>query len=182
MKRLVASAALFVLFVAGCTSVRLGLDHDGSFDFSRFKTFSFVPEEETERVGETQENPLMGSRIRTAIDSVLSERGYLQTTPDEADFLVGYHLSIEKKLDVNTVSAGIGYGGYNRWGSVGFQTRVSQYDEGTIVIDIADGETERLVWRGSGSRRIKPIRDPEKTTNLVNRAVSEILAQFPPKK
>jgi hypothetical protein len=182
VKGWIIPAALLVLFLLGCTSVRLGLDYDSGFDFSGFTTFSLRPDEEKKRSEDSRENPLMDTRIRDAVKNILSSRGYVRTTPEEADFLVGYDVTIEKKLEVNTVSAGIGFGGHSPWGSVGFQTSVSQYDEGTIIIDILDRETERLVWRGSGSRRVRLTRNPEKTTKMVNRAVSEILAQFPPKR
>ena len=174
-------SVLAVLLLTSCTSVRLGLDYDTSTDFSTFRTFAWFPDSQRKDDDTNLKNPLMDARIRTAIEDTLSSRGYGKVPLESADFLVGYHLSIEKKLDVNTMNATFGYGRYGRGGSVGFQTSVSEYDEGTIIIDIADSETEILVWRGSGSRRIGESRDPDTMTEKVNRAVSEILSQFPPK-
>jgi hypothetical protein len=48
------------------------------------------------------------------------------------------------------------------------------------VIDIVDAEAGRLVWRGSGSRRISTSPTPQKTTQRINEAVEAILARFPP--
>lgn len=70
-----------------------------------------------------------------------------------------------------------------RWGGVGLtETTVSQHDEGALVIDFVDAPKRRLAWRGSGTRRLASNPDPELVTKRVTEAVSEILAQFPPKK
>jgi hypothetical protein len=73
-----------------------------------------------------------------------------------------------------------GRGPYRRWGVASFETHVNQYDEGTLVIDIVDAEAGKLVWRGSGSRRISTSPTPQKTTRRINEAVEAILARFPP--
>ena len=173
-------SVLAIFLLASCTSVRLGLDYDTSTDFSSLKTFAWHPESLREDDKNLQ-NPLMDARIRTAIEETLISKGYRKVVLDSADFLVGFHFSVEKKLDVNTMNATFGYSRYGRGGSIGYQTSVSEYDEGIIVIDIAEAETKALVWRGSGSRRVGTSNDPDKVTEKVNRAVSEILSQFPPK-
>lgn len=180
VKKTLHLSVLVILLLASCTSVRLGLDYDTSTDFTTFKTFAWHPESMKEDAKNLQ-NPLMDARIRTAIEETLMSKGYKKVVLDSADFLVGFHFSVEKKLDVNTMNATFGYSRYGRGGAIGYQTSVSEYDEGIIVIDIADVETKTLVWRGSGSRRVGTSKDPDKITEKVNQAVSEILSQFPPK-
>jgi len=46
--------------------------------------------------------------------------------------------------------------------------------------DLSDAETRRFFWRGIGERRLSQQSTPEKTTEMVNRTVAEILAQYPP--
>jgi hypothetical protein len=169
----------FLLF-AGCTSVRLGLDYDTAFEFSNFKTFAWQPEVVREDNKNVQ-NPLVDARIRTAIDETLISMGYEKVLLDSADFLVGFHYSVERRLQTSSMNASFGYSSHMRGGSIGFGTSVSEYDEGTLVIDIAESESNALVWRGSGSRRVGTSRNPDQLTKNVNRAVSEILSQFPPK-
>jgi hypothetical protein len=168
------------LLLAGCTSVRLGLDYDTSTDFSSLRTFAWHPESHQEDAKNSQ-NPLIDARIRTAIEETLISKGYEKVVLDSADFLVGFHFSVERKLEVSSMNATFGYSQYGRGGSLGYQTSVTEYDEGIIVIDIAEAETDALVWRGSGARRVGTSNDPDKVTKKVNRAVSEILSQFPPK-
>ena len=104
------------------------------------------------------------------------------------DFYVNYHLSTEQRLDVRIMNTGYAGGPYGRgwggagWGGVGWtETRVDQYEEGTLVIDFLDASDRRLVWRGTGTRRLSRDLQPERVTKRVNEAVDEILAQFPPK-
>jgi hypothetical protein len=60
------------------------------------------------------------------------------------------------------------------------ETRVEQYEEGTLVIDFVDSPARRLVWRGAGTRRLSRDPQPDRLTQRVNEAVDDILAQFPP--
>jgi len=59
---------------------------------------------------------------------------------------------------------------------------VRQFTEGTLVIDILVPSGERLLWRGTGTSRIREERDPQRRIEIVNDAVARILAQFPPKR
>ena len=171
---------LILCLLPGCASVRLGLDYDTAFDFGNLETFAWHPEVLNEE-SKNLRNPLIDARIRTAVEETLISKGYDKVLLDSADFLVAYHYSVERRLEVSTMNSTFGYSSYMRGASVGFQTSVSEYDEGSIIIDIAEAESKALVWRGSGSRRVDTSRDPDKVTEKVNRAVSEILSQFPPK-
>jgi hypothetical protein len=171
---------LALLLVSSCTSVRLGLDFDTGFDFSNLKNFAWHPEA-LSADNRNLSNPLIDARIRTAIEETLVSMGYEKVLLDSADFLVAYHYSVERRLQTSTMNATFGYSSHMRGGTMGFQTSVSEYDEGTLIIDIAEAESKALVWRGSGSRRVGTSTNPDRVTKNINRAVSEILAQFPPK-
>ncbi len=104
------------------------------------------------------------------------------------DFYVNSHLSTEQKLDVRTMNRGYVGGPHGRrwggagWGGAGWtETYVDQYEEGTLLIDFVDTAARRLVWRGSGTRRLSRDPQPDRVTKRVNEAVDEILGQFPPK-
>lgn len=64
----------------------------------------------------------------------------------------------------------------------GGTTTVSNYEEGTLVIDIVHWEKKELAWRGMGTSILEDIDDPDKVTEYVNIWVGKILAKFPPKK
>ena len=65
---------------------------------------------------------------------------------------------------------------------MGGSTYVSQYDEGTLVIDVVDMAKQELVWRGIGTGVLSENPSVEERTANINYAVTEILTQFPPTK
>ena len=174
------TAAVLVAFSLACASTRVTHDYDVNADFSSYATFAWMPQPQEMRGDARIDNPLIAERVRSAIERTLTSRGYRLTSETTPDFFVGYFLSLEQKLDVYTIDRYYGAGPYRRWGAGGFETHVNQYEEGTLVIDIVDAEAGRLVWRGSGSRRISKSPTPQKTTERVNEVVEAILARFPP--
>ena len=122
-----------------------------------------------------------------AIERVLALKGYHKTSLAQPDFFVSYYLSFKTKYESNTVYTTMGFGGFypygglHPFGGVGFYPSFEEYEEGTLLIDISEGMEKKLVWRGSGKRRVDENASPEKTTAIVNQTVQEILDQFPPK-
>jgi hypothetical protein len=94
-------------------------------------------------------------------------------------------VSIEGKLDVDTIYRDYPRGGYERygyrrggWGHT--ETRVREYDEGTLLIDVLQAGSGALLWRGSGVATVREESSPEKRTERINTAVNKILERFPP--
>ena len=59
---------------------------------------------------------------------------------------------------------------------------VTQYQQGTLIIDIIDMSQQKLIWRGTGSGTMSDSPSVETRTENINNAVNQILAQFPPGK
>jgi len=168
---------LICVALAACRSVQVIVDFDPEEDFSNYRSYAWLPGSPEQSGNLAVQSPLIDARVRQAVDRTLKEKGFEKREQGQPDLYVAYHLSVESKLDVYTVDRYYGRYGY----AVSIpETRVSQYDEGTLVIDIADAREKELVWRGTGIKRVQPSPQPEKTTEAVNRAVAEILASFPP--
>jgi hypothetical protein len=172
---IVATAAIAVS--GGCRTVSVSADWDQKHDFRGYRTFGWLHGEQPETGDFRIDNPLIDKRIREAIDKTLQARGFKRVGDTGADFLVGYHLGLEKRLDVYTMNA---YYGYRRGGVSYPQTQVSEYEQGSLVIDIADTGRRTLVWRGTGTRRVSQSSSPEKSSKVFRKAVAEILDRFPP--
>jgi len=63
---------------------------------------------------------------------------------------------------------------------MGGSTYVTQYEEGTLVIDFVDMAKQELVWRGVGTGALSESPSVEERTANINNAVTQILDQFPP--
>ena len=155
-------------------------DYEIGADFSKYRTFDWVSPRQQQTGDIRVDNPLLDARIRSAVEQVLISKGYRKKTDGRPDMRVAYHLTIRSKIEGDSYRTGIGYGYYPYWGGTGFETTVRQYDEGMLVIDIGDAAENRLIWRGTGTRRVTEKAGPEKTTRIVNQTVTEILNQFPP--
>jgi hypothetical protein len=57
---------------------------------------------------------------------------------------------------------------------------ISTWDEGTLVLDFADGKTGTPLWRGTASRAIDYDLTPEERRAGLHEAVRAVLAKFPP--
>lgn len=167
---LIFSAIIF----AGCSTISVNQDYDPAYDFSKLKTFGFIPI--TSEAGIDQLN---ADRLGEALKTNLLAKGF--SLAEQADFGIALFFTKSTKTDITT-TGGYGYGyGYRGYGGMGY-TDIYQYDEGTLVIDFIDMAENKLIWRGIGSGVMSDNPSVEERTANINYAVSEILAQFPPTK
>ena len=177
------SLLLAVLLVQACSSgIRVSQDFEKGFDFTTLKTYDWLPNEDN--TWGLQDNDLVDRRIRNAIVNYLTSRGHRHDA-EQPDFHISYDLAVEQRISSSNVSGGVSMGRSTRGraGSVtiGTGSRVRTYDEGTLIIDITDVASEKLVWRGVSSQALPDLSDPQTLTNQINATVAAILAQYPPK-
>ena len=86
-----------VLFILqACSGIQVSQDYEQGYDFSRFKTFAWKPNDDNEYG--ISENRLMDKRIRTAIESALSAKQYTRVDSGEPDFYISYHMTVEQVI------------------------------------------------------------------------------------
>jgi len=175
----------FLTLFMGCSGIEVSQDYDMAADFSNLKTFTWYLVKQKKTGDLRVDNPLLDSRIREAVDRSLSQKGYKRISQGTPNFYVGYKYAILTRIRSERVSTGFGFGfgGSGSFGGIGIGTGsdVREYDEGMLVIDITDAKNRKLLWRGTGTRRVSRHSDPERITKEVNENVDKILAQFPPK-
>ncbi|MEA2069507.1 MAG: DUF4136 domain-containing protein [Verrucomicrobiota bacterium] len=181
MTRLFFLGAAALSLLTGCSSVSVSRDYDVSTDFSKLKTFAWQHEEQPQTGNPRIDNDLIDERVRAAVNAELMAKGFRQGDKAEADFHVAYFVEYKQRISGSSVSFGIGGGSYGRHGGVGYNTGVSDYEEGHLTIDIVDPADGRNFWRGVGRRTSYDSNNPKKITKVVNSAVAGILKKFPPK-
>ncbi len=159
--------------------VRVGQDFEYQTDFSRYKSFDWaaVPQEKASE--SSWGSPFVTQRTHAAVESFLVQNGYTNSSDGKPDFLVEIHLAVTKMVEVDRT--GDGWPGHRSFGDSAFETVITPYDEGTLTIDFLDADTKKLFWRGIGTRRVDQSSSPQKSAETINRWVSEILKQYPPK-
>ena len=169
--------------VLGCSGSEVSQDFDPATNLSGLKTYDWKSGAQ-EKTGDVRtDNPLLDARIRAAVDRSLSERGYQRVSNRTPDFYVVYQYTVRSKVGSGDAGIGFGIGSFGSHGGIGISSGsgVSEYDEGTLVIDFIDPSNSDLIWRGTGTRRVSQHSDPEKRTKNINETIEKIQAQFPPK-
>lgn len=186
MKREWAFAALTILMAMGCSGITTSQDYDPATQFQSLRSFRWASPTQPKTGDARIDNPFRDSRIRSAVERRLQEKGYIQAIDRKPDFLVRYQYTLRQRLDADGTGAGFGFGigSFGRHGgiAIGTGSNVSEYDEGTLVIDFVVDESGSLLWRGSGTQRFQEYDDPEKASQAINALVEKIVDQFPPNK
>lgn len=175
---------LLVVFAgcfSGCSSISVSRDYDTATDFSGLKTFVWQHAEQPETGDPRVDNDLIDVRIRRAVNETLAAKGFQLIDRSDADFRVAYFVEYKRKLSSSSVSFGLGGGGSGRFGGLGYNTGLSEYDQAVLTIDMIAPADEKMIWRGVGSRAAYDGTSPEKMTGIVNSSVGKILKKFPPK-
>ena len=161
----VVAAGLCVLW--GATKV----DYDHHADFSHYHTYSWIKAE----AGDS----LWADRIMQAVDQQMQAKGF-QKVPGGGDIAVAAYGSVQNEKTMQTYYDGFGGGWFWRgWGDGIATTTVENVPVGNLMVDIFDGGTKKLVWRGSGSDALSG--KPEKNEKKLDHRVAEIFDHFPPK-
>jgi hypothetical protein len=169
---------LLVAGLAGCSSLSVNYDYDNNVDWVKFKTYNWMEgaRDAIDPKLSLGNSSLLDERIKNAINGEMELRNL--TLNDQPDLLVVYHLGTQEKIQVT--DWGYRYSDYY-WGYGGRQIDVDQYTEGSLVIDLVDAVTMKLVWRGTGTKVLdKTQRSPEEMQARINDIVAKIMASFPP--
>ncbi|HXO38838.1 MAG TPA: DUF4136 domain-containing protein [Candidatus Acidoferrum sp.] len=171
LHNLFVSIAMFIFVTTALFAQQVKTDYDRSVNFSQYKTYSW------EKI-KTQD-PLWVDRIKSAVDADLTAKGWTQV-PSGGDISLVAIEATKNEQTLNTFYNGFG-GGW-RWGGFGgfgdATTTTDTYQVGTLVLDMFDTQTKKLVWRGSASDTLSNKTD--KNIKNLNKGVQKMLKHFPP--
>jgi len=174
----IAAAALCLV---ACSTVHVSDDHDRSADLSVYRSYAWLPPGRAvkEDLGVTDD--LFDQQVRHAIASEMVARGIAETDAESADCLLRYHASAGERFAVLTYRDG-----YDARGQVGFaqdpwsETQLYAYEEGTLVLDIVDRGTRKVVWQGRALAAIGYDESPQASDARTRQGVADMLDNFPP--
>ncbi|MEO9512653.1 MAG: DUF4136 domain-containing protein [Flavobacteriaceae bacterium] len=178
--KLFSLAAVAVIFLASCSSVRVIADYDKEADFKTYKTYAFYKT----GIDKAQISDLDKKRILKAIDTEMASRGFIKS--QQPDILVSIFTKERERVDVYNNNFGWGYGGfYNPWvWGPGFGwgngSNVSTRTEGSLYIDLIDTQNKELVWQGRGVGTLNNTKNIEKKEERIREFVAQILQEYPP--
>ena len=169
--KIVNVVGVMLLTATASFAQQVKTDFDRDSDFGHYKTYSW------EKV-QTQDS-LWVDRIKGAVDSALAAKGWTKVDSG-GDVAI---IAVESTQDQQTLNTFYdGFGGGWRWrGFGGFgdsTTTVDTYKVGTLVVDLFDAGTKKLIWRGSASDTLSDKSD--KNIKTLDKAVQKMFDRFPP--
>jgi hypothetical protein len=156
--------SLVLVFVSGCllaAGVKTG--YDRLADFSQLKTYSWIAHKST--------NDAWADFITRDVDRQLAAKGWakLQTGGDVVVSAFG------RTRDQQTLeSFYTDVGGPWKWQGTG-DTAADQTPVGTLVVDIFEGHSKKLIWRGTATEILAQEPDKER----LEQSVEYMFRDFP---
>ena len=147
---------------------------DPAVSFDSYGTYAWSPNQRAS--GDVRVTPALTTQIRDDMDQHLADKGYVRVDTG-ADFSVTWLVTIEGETIVQTLDYYSGSNFKATVGTTGPTTR--RYEEGMLIIDVMEGQSDRLIWRGTAPAEVRQRPSMEERSSRVADAVQKVLAEFP---
>jgi hypothetical protein len=169
MKNRLHTAILLVsaLIFSSCATMSYDFDYSKDFNFSTLKVYTIYPSTALKN-----NSSLLAGAISAEIDSAMQAKGYKRGN-EVHDFVVTFYTETEIETSYGSVS-------FERW--KGFWSMKEEplfAVNGLIIIDIIDGNTGDVVWRGWDNQFFGKEENPKV---ILRETITNIMKQFPPMK
>jgi hypothetical protein len=169
-----AFSTLLAAGLMGCATMSVSSHVERGVDFQQFRTWDWG-QADALPTGDARldNNPIFNDQLQGAIERALAMKGFARAASgSQADLLVHYHANINQRFQVNEPDVNCVAGGC--------QASVIEYEQGTLVLDIVNTRTDKVVWRGWAQDSMQGVIDNQDLLEKkVNEAVSKMLARFP---
>jgi hypothetical protein len=176
MYRLLHLALVAAVGAAGCASLQLNSYAARNTDFAVYKTYNWAASDRL-ATGDPRldNNPFFRRALQSSVERRLTAKGLEKRETGHTDLALRYYAKVSQELDV---------GPYDKEFRPcdAAECEPFVFDEGTIMIDLVDARTNRLVWRGWTKERIDGVIDnQDRLEERIDKAVFRIIEQFPRK-
>jgi len=167
--RIATSVGLMLLLACVSFARQVKTDYDRGANFGQYKTYSWKKVQTKDQ--------LLVDRIKSAVNSTLAAKGWTEV-PSGGDVEVFAVETTQNQQTMDTFYNGLG-GGRRFGGGFGYATTTTEtYKVGTLVVDLFDAKTEKLIWRGSASDTLS--NNSDKNTKNLDKGVNKMFQHFPP--
>jgi hypothetical protein len=166
---------LFLAAVVGAVCVAfaaVSTDYDHKADFSHYHSYSWI--------GVNAGNSMWQERITSAVDGALAARGWTKVASG-GDAGVSAFGKTQEQDNLETFYSGFpGWGWRRGWGGgMGMATTTVVPERvGTLTVDLFDGNTKQLIWRGTAQDTLSS--KPDKNDKKMEKSVDDMFKHFPP--
>jgi hypothetical protein len=157
--------ALGLAVASSAAAADVKVDYDSHADFTRYKTWSW-------RTGTAAPNPVSDKRIREDIEARLTAHGITRVEKG-GNLEIVYHAAGDNQISVDKL-------GYKEPSFQTEATRVRYVRSGSILLDMIDAASGKVVWRGQAQE----VADPTYTDVIrkIDQTMDKLFEHFPPGK
>lgn len=158
-------ALVLLLTATVAHAQKVSVDQDPAAPFATYKTYAWVE-------GTPAPDPLNEDRLHMSVDAQLALKGLRMNTTDP-DLVVTTHVTTMERQEL--IPNGFGYGPW--WGGGLGAATVETYVEGTLIVDLYDAKTKKMVWRGVATATASD--KPSKNAKKMNKALDKMFEKYP---
>ena len=178
MRRLTLIFTIAVaLQAAGCATMNVSSHIERGVSFADYTTYDWGPPDNLP-VGDPRldNNAFFNDYLQGAVEKQMAANGYERAAAGaKADVLLHYHASVHQKLDVYEADRRYGYCYGPECGD-----RVVEYEQGTLMIDLVDARTDKLIWRGWAQDAMTGVIDNQaRLEKQVDEGVTKMMMLLP---
>ena len=143
ISKAISICAVSAAFACIAFAARVSSDYDRTANFDQYITYSWMKVQAG--------NSLWEDRIVSAVDTQLAAKGWTKVESGGDAYITAFGSTKEHRTLETFYN---GFGGGWRWRSFGdrIATTTEEISEvGTLVVDVFDSRTKKLLWRGSSS-------------------------------
>jgi hypothetical protein len=176
---------------AACApSPKIGYDYDRGVNFGAYRTYDWLSDEQVQTGDRRADNSALDLRIRMAVQTQLLSKGYRKLYDEKPDFYVAYHIGLKDMAPTDSTQY-FSRGMAGRPFSHSADTRSQSGEKpaspeappsltGSLLIDIIDAASEKIVWRGTAAGEVDPGLSSAERDERTRTIVHKILSHFPP--
>jgi hypothetical protein len=171
--RYVIVLASFAVALNGCASLKVDSFLERGADLNQYRSYAWGPADRWS-TGDPRldNNTVFGNRVRSQVERHLAAKSLELTTSTSPDLFLHYHISISQRIDTRTLD--------NAAPTEDSGPSVFVSDAGTLLIEVLDARSARVLWRGWAEGSFEGLIDDQALLEArVDQAVRQILLRLP---
>ncbi len=164
MKRWISAWFALAMTTTVASAQKVTTDSDRSAPFACYKTYAWT-------AGTPAPSAFDEQRIHQTVEAELATKKMTRADRDPNLYVATHLLAYEQR---EIIADRFGPSGFGRFSTAS----VASYRPGTLIVDLYDAITRKMVWRGTATATASDT--PSKNARKINNALATMFQQYPP--
>ena len=170
-----AGVGISALALTGCATMNVGSHVERGLGFAQYRTYDWdVRDALPAGDPRLEKNGFYSDHVEGAIEKQLGARGLARSASGKPDLLIHYHASTTRRIGLNQNQA-------CSCDDEDCRTGVVEHETVTLVLDVVDARTNRMIWRGWAQHGMdRLLGNPPRMARTIEEAVTRTVKRLPP--